>query len=87
MSGDTKISGSLGIQVTRKQWWASWKVRCCWLADIWPVSAGFMQLMGQWRAAKDLEVNEMYVWLAMLPWLTLAFGEIFHDGIKLWQRR
>jgi hypothetical protein len=25
-----------------------------------------------------------YVWGAMMPWLTLAFGELGHDAIKVW---
>lgn len=68
----------------RKHWAQSWKVRCCWIADIWPVSAGFMQLVGQWRAGQELHVDSTTVWQAMLPWLLLAFNELAADLVKVW---
>ena len=68
----------------RKHWSKSWKVRCCWIADIWPVTAGMMQLIGQMQAGESLRVDSTTVWQAMLPWLLLAFNELATDAIKVW---
>lgn len=81
--GDAVVELKTDIPM-RKHWSQSWKVRCCWFADIWPVSAGAMQLLGQYQAGEALKVDSTTVWQAMIPWLLLAFNELGADMIKVW---
>jgi len=68
----------------RKDWWKSWKVRCCWIASLFPTSAGALQLLSQWQAGQELHVDTATVWQAMLPWMALVFGDGSADLIKVW---
>ena len=83
-----EIDVDLHVQVAglpdRKDWWKSWMVRCCWIASLFPTSAGALQLLSQWQAGQELHVDQATVWQAMLPWMALVFRDGGADMIKVW---
>jgi len=63
----------------RKHWSRSYKVRCAWIATLFPLGSLVM-----WRVT-GTAAPEWLIAMCMSPWLALGGGETVHDGIKLWK--
>ena len=86
MSGDTQLrqacaaTGSCptcGQILGRKAWWRSYKVRCAWIASLFPVVAALVYV------ATEMLIPTALITMAMTPFLVLGGGEAWHDAIKL----